>query len=120
MAQARGRHPAVATPDVDLTVGAIEASAHPLRRGILGLLAEEPGGLAYGEIARRLGLRDRSALAHHLKVVVGSALVGNELERQDGVIRSVYFLSEWGREWMGRTGLGKPAARKRLLEGRLG
>jgi hypothetical protein len=104
--------------EVDLTLAAIQASTHPLRLRVLALLGGEAEGLPYGEIASRLGVRDPSSIAHHLGVLVGSALVGNELERRDGTIRSVYYLGEWGRDWMHRTGLGKPAARRRLLEGR--
>lgn len=101
---------------LELTVEAIKASAHPLRLRVLALLGGEPDGLPYGEIASRLGVRDPSSIAHHMAVLVGSALVGNELERREGTMRSVYYLGQWGREWMRRTGLGKPAARKRLLE----
>jgi len=100
---------------MDLLVGAIEASSHTTRRRVLALLAEEPDGLAYGEIAAKLGIRDQSAIAHHVRVLVGSALVGNILQRREAKIRSFYFLSEWGRDWLEMTGMGRQESRDIIL-----
>jgi len=87
---------------------AIRALDHPVRQRILVLLYRERRKLAYGDIAKSLGIADTSAIAHHLKVLVGAALAGNQLERVDGRIHSLYFISDAGVAWLGKAGLDVP------------
>lgn len=95
---------------------AIEALDHPLRQRILALLYDGRGELAYGDIAEGLAIRDNSAIAHHLKVLVGAALVGNQLRRVDGRIKSLYFISDAGAAWLEKTGLAAPERVRVLLK----
>ena len=72
--------------------------------------------MAYNEIAEALGIEDNSGIAHHIRVLVGAALVGNQLERVDGRIRSVYFLSQAGKGWLKKAGLSEPERLRLLIE----
>jgi predicted ArsR family transcriptional regulator len=94
---------------------AIRALDHPVRQRILVLLYREQGKLAYDDIAKGLGISDNSAIAHHLKILVGAALAGNQLERVGGRIRSLYFISDAGAAWLGKAGLDAPERVKVLL-----
>lgn len=106
-------------PSVEVAAvqAALRALANPTRQRILVLLLLEPEGLAYGEIARRLGFGEPSSIDQHLKSLASATLVGNRVERVDGRIRSVYRISAWGREWMDRCGLATPASKRTLLQG---
>lgn len=94
---------------------AIGALDHPVRQRILALLYRDRGEHAYSQIAQGLGLSDTSAIAHHLKVLVGAALVGNHLRRVDGRISSLYFISDAGIDWFERAKLGDPERVQVLL-----
>ncbi|HKZ59634.1 MAG TPA: helix-turn-helix domain-containing protein [Candidatus Thermoplasmatota archaeon] len=94
---------------------AIQALDHPLRQRILVLLHRDRAKLAYGEISKGLGLPDNSLIAHHLKVLVGAALVGNQLERIGGRIHSLYFISDSGAAWLSKAGLDAPDRVRVLL-----
>jgi len=94
---------------------AIGALDHPVRQRILALLYRDRGELAYSQVAEALGLEDTSAIAHHLKVLVGAALVGNHLRRVDGRIKSLYFISDSGVDWFDRVDLGSPERVRVLL-----
>jgi DNA-binding IclR family transcriptional regulator len=102
--------------EVRATQFVIRAIDHPLRQRILALLYREKRKLAYNEIAELLGAKDNSLIARHLKVLVGAALVGNHLERGEGRLRSLYFLSESGAAWLRKVDLASPARAKILLE----
>jgi predicted ArsR family transcriptional regulator len=94
---------------------AIRALDHPVRQRILVLLYRERQKLAYRDIAKGLFISDTSAIAHHLKVLVGAALVGNQLERMDGRIHSLYFISDSGIAWLAKAGLDAPERMKVIL-----
>ncbi len=94
----------------------ITAIDHPLRQRILVLLYRERRKLAYNEIAELLGSKDNSLIARHLKVLVGAALVGNYLERAEGRMRSMYFISESGAAWLRKVGFTSPERARILLE----
>ncbi|HKZ58906.1 MAG TPA: hypothetical protein VJ547_03525 [Candidatus Thermoplasmatota archaeon] len=106
-----------AAVELEAVQAALRALANRTRQQILVLLLPEPRGLPYGEIARRLGFAEPSAIDQHLKSLASATLVGNRLERVDGRIRSVYRISAWGREWMDRCGLAAPANMRLLLQG---
>jgi len=95
---------------------AIEALDHPIRQRILALLYRDRAEMAYGDIAKALKIEDNSAIAHHLKVLVGAALVGNQLKRTEGRIRSLYFISDAGALWLEKTGLDAPEQVRVLLK----
>ena len=94
----------------------IAALDHPIRQRVLALLYREASPRAYNEIAQRLGIDDSSAIAHHLKVLVGAALVGNELTRVNGRIKSLYFITKSGGAWLDKAGLAEPERIRVLLE----
>ena len=98
------------------TQAIIRALDHPLRQRILVLLHREGRTMAYNEIAEVLGASDNSLIARHLKVLVGAALVGNHLERREGRLRSLYFLSDSGRGWLRKVELASPDQGRALLE----
>jgi len=106
-----------AAAELSATRGALDALAHPTRQRILALLLEENKGLPYNEVAERLGFREAASIDQHLKRLVGEVLIGNVLKRIDGKIRSVYFISDWGKDWMGRLRFDHPQMVRMLLEG---
>ena len=97
------------------TQHAIRALDHPIRQRILGLLLIEGNKVSYSDIVERLTISDTSAIAHHLKVLVGAALVGNTLERVGGRMGSLYFITELGEEWLSRVGFASPERARILL-----
>lgn len=94
----------------------IRALDHPLRQQILVLLHREKRTMAYSEISQGLRTEDNSLIARHLKVLVGAALVGNRLERGEGRLRSLYFLSDSGAAWLRKVDLDAPEQAGALLE----
>lgn len=90
---------------VAATQHVLRAVDNPVRLRILAILYLERKAMAYNEIAQRIDKTDNSAVAHHLKVLVGAALVGNHLQRVEGQIRSCYSISESGADWLRRIGL---------------
>src|SRR5882672_2723322 len=103
--------------EIEATRGALEALAHPTRQRILALLFQEHGGLAYNDIAERLGFKEASSIDQHLKKLVGTVLVGNVLKRVDGRIRSFFFITDWGEEWMDRCHFTSPETVRTLVAG---
>jgi DNA-binding transcriptional ArsR family regulator len=102
---------------LEATRGALEGMGHPTRQRILALLMGEPKGLPYGEIARRLGFEEPSSIDQHLKVLTGAILVANLVGRVNGRIRSIYSITDWGKEWMERCEFTDPEQLKLLLAG---
>ena len=107
------------SPSAELatTRDALEALANPTRQRILALLFEEGRGLPYNEIAVRLGFKEAAFIDQHLKRLAAELLVGNTLKRIDGRVRSVYYITDWGKEWMGRLKLDEPGMVRLLIHG---
>ncbi len=100
---------------LETTREVLEALNHPTRQRILALLLGQPAGLPYGEIASRLGFAEPSSIDQHLKGLCAAVLVANYVGRIDGRIRSIYTISDWGKEWMDRCGFSDPEQRRLIL-----
>jgi DNA-binding transcriptional ArsR family regulator len=97
--------------------GALKATAHPTRQRILALLYDKNQSIPYGEIASRLGFKQAASIDQHLKRLAREVLIGNAFKRIDGRIRSVFFITDWGRDWMGRIELDRPQIVRMLVAG---
>jgi hypothetical protein len=103
--------------ELDAIRGAIGATAHPTRQRILALLFEDGGSIPYVEVAERLGFEQAASIDQHLKRLMVELLIGNAFKRVDGRIRSVFFITDWGKEWMRRLQLDRPHIVRVLVAG---
>lgn len=99
------------------TRSALTALSHPTRQSILALLFQEHGGLAYNDIADRLGFKEASSIDQHLKQLAIAFLIVNILKRVDGRIRSFYIITDWGKDWMDKCEFTDPEKMRMLVAG---